>query len=197
MTTTPRRVVTATLATLALAGAVAPGAGAAANPPAAPAAPTFNTVKLPDAGGGTEPRITVAPDGKRYVITNAGDAVVYTSTDGGQTWKQVTKPGGQTSPTIDVDIIAAHNGRLLASELDLAGINFPTSYSDDGGQTWTAALGSTNLVDQDRQWFAFGPDDPSTGKPRAYLLYHNLGSGAIQHNMWVATSTDGGETFGP
>ncbi|MEA2272079.1 MAG: hypothetical protein QOI98_787, partial [Solirubrobacteraceae bacterium] len=42
-----------------------------------------------------------------------------------------------------------------------------------------------------------GPDDPSTGKPRAYLLYHNLGSGAIQHNMWVATSTDGGETFGP
>jgi hypothetical protein len=32
--------------------------------------------------------------------------------------------------------------------------------------------------------------------PRVYLLYHNLGSGFAQHNMWVATSTDGGATFG-
>ena len=35
-----------------------------------------------------------------------------------------------------------------------------------------------------------------TGKPTVYLLYHNLGSGTANHNMYVATSTDGGETFG-
>ena len=88
------------------------------------------------------------------------------------------------------------SGRLLASELDDAGINFPTSFSDDGGKTWTASSGSTQLADQDRQWFAYGPNDPTTHKPRVYLLFHNLASGQAQHNMFVATSTDGGQTFG-
>src|SRR5207302_199328 len=44
--------------------------------------------------------------------------------------------------------------------------------------------------------FAVGPDDPATHKPRVYFLYHNLASGEAQHEMWVATSTDGGASFG-
>ena len=40
-----------------------------------------------------------------------------------------------------------------------------------------------------------GPDDPTTHEPRVYLLYHNLGSGSAQHNMFVVTSRDGGATF--
>ncbi|MEA2458990.1 MAG: repeat-like domain, partial [Thermoleophilaceae bacterium] len=169
--------------------------------------PTFNTVKVQgEAGQGnlpwSEPRIAVGPDGHLWAVTNADDAagtaIVVGSGDGGKTFQQAPSPiAGQTSPTPDVDIVAMPNGRLLASELDDAGINFPTSYSDDNGKTWTASQGATQLADQDRQWFAYGPNDPTTHKPRVYLLYHNLASGQAQHNMFVSTSTDGGENFGP
>jgi len=166
---------------------------------AAPAAPRphYTTVKLADSSGFSEPRVTVAPDGNRYVDTNAKDGteVVYRAPDATH-WARTTTPPNQTSPTTDVDIVSTHTGRLIASELDFAGINFVTSYSDDKGKTWTPSLGHT-FADTDRQWFATGPDDPTTGKPRVYLLFHNLLSGALTHNMFVATSTDGGETFLP
>jgi hypothetical protein len=89
------------------------------------------------------------------------------------------------------------NGRIIASELDYAGVNFPTAFSDDGGKTWTVSQGATQLADQDRQWFAHGPEDPQTHEYPVYLLYHNLASGQAQHNMFVSTSTDSGATFGP
>jgi len=140
----------------------------------------------------------VTPDGTRYIDTNATDGteIVYASTNG-LTWKQVEgTPPGQTLPTTDVDIVATPTGRLVASELDYAGINFITAYSDDKGKTWTQSVGQT-FADTDRQWFAVGPNDATTGKPIVYLLFHNLASGLLTHNMWVSTSTDGGATFGP
>jgi hypothetical protein len=156
------------------------------------------TVKLNGADDKTEPRIAVGPDDRRWVITNGnGNAIVYGSRDGGLTWQRTAGDPQQKSATIDTDIVTMHTGRLLASELDGAGLNFPSSVSDDGGKTWTETRGSTELADQDRQWFAVGPDDKTTGKPTVYLLYHNLGSGFANHNMYVAKSTDGGETFGP
>src|SRR6185436_12416334 len=87
-------------------------------------------------------------------------------------------------------------GRLVASELDFGGINFRNSYSDDGGNTWVASGLLSEMADTDRQWFAVGPVDPTTGKNRVYLLFHNLATGFANHNMWVHTSDDGGETFG-
>ena len=163
--------------------------------------PSFKTVKLKGAGDRTEPRVTVDRADTRWVVTNeegTGNAIVFFSKDAGSTWRRTaSNPADQTDPTIDTDIVAMPTGRILASELDLAGINFPSSVTDDGGKTWKAASGSNKLADQDRQWFAVGPPDPATHKPRVYLLFHNLGSGLAQHNMWVATSTDGGETFGP
>ena len=158
--------------------------------------------KRPGDGGlpWAEPRNAVGPDGWSWVVTNRhaadGAAIVLGSPDGLH-WKVTTGlPAGQTVATPDTDIVAMPSGRLLASELDEAGINFPTSWSDDRGKTWTASTGSTQVADQDRQWFAYGPKDPQTKKPRVYLLYHNLASGQAQHNMFVATSTDGGESFG-
>jgi hypothetical protein len=110
-------------------------------------------------------------------------------------------------PTIDVDIVSmpagsTHPGRLIAVELDFGGINFRTSYSDDGGVNWTVstttgspvvttAPSTTELADQDRPWLATGPNN------RAYLLFHNLASGAANHNMYVATSADEGANFDP
>ena len=181
---------------LALAPALA--AALAAAPGARAQELQLTTVKLDKASDKTEPRIAVGPDDRRWVVTNGPDgAQVYGSRDGGLTFQRTRTDPQQREATIDTDIVAMHTGRLLASELDEAGLNFPSSYSDDGGATWTETTGSTELADQDRQWFAVGPDDPTTHKPTVYLLYHNLGSGEVSHNMYVAKSTDGGETFGP
>jgi hypothetical protein len=165
---------------------------------------SFQSVKVqkrPGDGGlpWAEPRIAIGPDNTSWVITNReqadGQAIVLGSPDGLH-WKATPAlPAGQTSATPDVDILAMPSGRLLGSELDDAGINFPTAVSDDRGKTWTESSGSNKVADQDRQWFAYGPD-PKTGKENVYLLFHNLASGQAQHNMFVATSTDGGKTFG-
>src|SRR3954469_343049 len=168
--------------------------------------PTFHTVKIADKIGAgyprTEPRIAVGPDGKYWAVTNTEDdaatAYVFGSADKGNTFKKAEAPlAGQVQPSPDVDIVVLPTGRIIASELDTAGINFPTSFSDDGGKTWTLSQGATQLADQDRQWFAHGPEDPQTHEYPVYLLYHNLASGQAQHNMFVSTSTDSGETFGP
>ena len=164
--------------------------------------------ELPGSNDDTEPRTTVAPDGTRYVVSNSSSgAAVWRSADG-LTWgpNDGVAIAGQTAGTIDTDIVSTRTGRLIAVELDDGGINFRTSYSDDGGQTWTPVNGpsgqagpftGTGYADQDRPYLAVGPDDPSTHLPRVYALMHNLASGAASHNMWVATSTDNGADFGP
>lgn len=161
-------------------------------------------IKLAGAGGDTEPRAAVTPDGNHYVVTDGGS--VWRSADGVHGWTHVGDLADQTANSIDVDLVATRTGRLIGVELDFGGINFRTSYSDDGGRTWTAVGGpgglpmpftGTGYADQDRPWLAVGPDDPTTHLPRVYVLMHNLLSGAATHNMWVATSTDNGTTFGP
>jgi hypothetical protein len=188
-------------AALAVALACALGAGTAQGANGL----SFQSVRVqkrPGDGGlpWAEPRIAIGPDQTHWVVTNReqadGKAIVLGSRDGLHWTATPGLPAGQTSATPDVDILAMPNGRLLASELDDAGINFPTSVSDDRGKTWKASTGSTQLADQDRQWFAYGPPAPGSTKPRVYFLFHNLASGQAQHNMFVATSTDGGETFG-
>jgi hypothetical protein len=140
----------------------------------------------------------VAPNGHRFVATNdSNSAAVFRSVDEGRTWKRTESDiPGQQSATIDTDIIALPNGRILASELDSAGLNFPSAFSDDEGRTWTASTGSTNLIDQDRQYFASGPVPGPGQQPPVYLAFHNLFSGLVSHNVYVSKSTDGGATFG-
>lgn len=159
--------------------------------------PVFSApIKLERSDGGTEPRLAVGPDGRRWVVTNRSERAVVYGSDDGLTWTRTkTEIAGQRMPTIDVDIVATRTGRLIATELDFAGVDLRVSWSDDGGETWTLSLGAT-LVDQDRQWLAVGPDDPLTGLPRVYLIWHNLATGFASHNMWVQTSIDNGATFG-
>ncbi|MEA2461775.1 MAG: repeat-like domain, partial [Actinomycetota bacterium] len=158
----------------------------------------FKTVKLKGADGGTEPRIATGRWNWRWVATNeagSGEMIIYKSKDG-VTWTRTkVDPAGQEIATIDVDIVRTHTKRSIASELDFEGINFRTSYSDDGGKTWTESQGAT-LGDTDRQWLAAGREDPETHELPVYLMFHNLVSGTGNHNMYVQTSHDGGETFG-
>src|SRR3954452_18342358 len=178
------------------------------------APPTWSSVKVQRISPGvpwTEPRITVGHAGTIGLGTNGGNAsdsagaggegktgaaIVMYSTDGGNTWHKTPADfAGQTQSTPDVDIITLPNGRVIASELDTAGINFPSAVTDDRGKTWQQSTGTNTLADQDRQWLAAGPN-PKTGKERVYLLFHNLASGNANHNMFVAPSDDGGKSFG-
>lgn len=181
-----------------IAGLIAAPAVATTPSGATSATPTFRTVVLAGSTGQSEPRVTVRPDdGRMFLDTNAttNNEVIYASSDGLH-WALTGGQPEQTQATTDVDIVSMHTGRVLATELDDAGINFRTDYTDDNGATWHTSLGNT-FADTDRPWYAVGPDDPTSHLPRVYLLFHNLLSGALQHNMFVATSTDGGATFGP
>src|SRR3954465_13536900 len=101
-----------------------------ASRPAGPgraARPTFTTVRLPTKarGSGTEPRVAVGRDDRRWVITSddeqSGTAAVFSSTDGTTWTRTATDIPGQTAPTIDVDVVVTPGGRVLGSELDTAG----------------------------------------------------------------------------
>jgi hypothetical protein len=195
-------------ARIAVLGSVALGAAttmAVTSPATASAGHlAFKTVRLAGSSGLSEPRVTVTKSGVRYAVTNAGQPnaigigpeTIYRSSDGIHWSRTAGQPTDQSEATTDVDIVSMNTGRILTSELDYGGINFRTQYSDNGGRTWTESVGNT-IADTDRQWYAVGPNDPKTHKPRVYLLFHNLLSGVLQHNMFVATSTDGGSTFGP
>ncbi|HXA43139.1 MAG TPA: sialidase family protein [Candidatus Solibacter sp.] len=162
------------------------------------------SLNLSGSAGGTEPRVAVGPGNHSWLITNDGSGVlVYGSVDGRHWTKTAGRPT-QTAATIDVDIVVTRTGRIIANELDSSGPSIITSYSDDGGATWTpsgstllSAIDGTQIADQDRNWLAVGPDDPATHQPRVYNFFHNLVSGTANHNMYVQTSTDGGASFGP
>ena len=124
------------------------------------AACTFNTVKLAGADGDRAPhrgRPRRRPLGRDQRRRRGRLRVARRR---GRLQRKVPAKWPQESATIDVDIVAmtwADAAAILASELDDGGLNFPTGYSDDGGKTWTESRGSTELADQDRQWFAVGP----------------------------------------
>ncbi len=161
-------------------------------------------LNLAGSAGGTEPRVAVGPGNHSWLIANDGSGVlVYGSVDG-RRWTKTTGRPTQTAATIDVDIVVTRTGRIVANELDASGPSIITSYSDDGGASWTpsgstllSAIDGTQIADQDRNWLAVGPDDPGTHQPRVYNFFHNLVSGTANHNMYVQTSTDGGASFGP
>ena len=154
----------------------------------------FKTVRLPKSNGFSEPRVAVDNKGHFWLESNAsnGSAEVWGSLTG-LSWKPTpAEPAGQTAATTDVDIITTPSGRIIQTELDDAGINFRTSYSDNGGKAWKISQGTT-AADTDRPWLAA---DPAPKSKNVYLLFHNLGSGSASHNMLVSTSSNRGASFG-
>lgn len=198
---TPRPLVLLALTSLCVAPALA---GAATPGPERAVRPAFTQTLLPGSAGGggfVEPRVAVAPDGAYVATTSAtggGEQVVYRSTDGGRTWPLTAGRPTQRSATPDVEVVTTRTGRLVTVELEGAdqALALQTSYSDDAGRTWQAGSSIGSPADTDRPWLAVGPDDRVTGQPRVYLAWHNLASGLALHEILVATSTDGGRSFG-
>lgn len=163
-----------------------------------PARPDFQDTIVPAVGPGGEPRLAVGPDGTVWLAASSADGLtVLSSNDDGLTWVRTPAiPPGQSLPTIDVDVAVTRTGRVLVTELDAQGLRTPVWYSDDRGASWTRSSGP-DVTDQDRQFLAVGPDDPTTGQPRVFFAYHNFASGMAFHNLFVLVSKDGGATFGP
>lgn len=171
--------------------------GAVAGPGPAPLA-FAPAEQLAGAEGGTEPQVAVAPDGARYAITGSnttaskGTVHLYRSPPSGGPF--VPTPGQMTGIRVagpDVDLVASSTGSLVALEEDSAALSLVVNHSTDGGKTWSASTGLTQLADQDRPWLAAGPHNVIT------LLFHNGFSANATHNMYVETSSDGGASFGP
>ncbi len=198
---TPRRTALLVIAVLAAAPALASAAEMKSTPAVAA---SFAQTLLPDAAGRAgfvEPRVTVAPDGAYVATTSAsggGEQIVFRSTDGGRTWPRTAGTPTQRSATPDVEVVTTRTGRLVTVELEGVdqALALQTSYSDDNGKTWQPGTSLGSPADTDRPWLAVGPDDPATKQPRVYLTWHNLASGLAVHEILVATSTDGGATFG-
>jgi hypothetical protein len=154
-------------------------------------------VKLAGAAAGTEPRLAVGAGRQMWAITNdaeTGVPVVFGAKDGTK-W---TRTGGEfpAGGFSDSEIVTTPGGRLIGVAPDGSGVGLVVAYSDNKGRSWTTASGA-DFLDQERPWLAVGPVDPLTHEPRVYLLFHNVVTGPALHNMFVATSLDGGRSFGP
>ncbi|MEA3199887.1 MAG: repeat-like domain [Thermoplasmata archaeon] len=158
--------------------------------------PVFQAVQVNN--GGWEPSMATGPDGRQWVTTQeAGPSsteAIYWS-ESGLNWTRTKANPPTTAPNSDNEILVLPSGRVLASVINGTGIALDIHYTDDNGTTWESSQGQ-ELKDQDRQWLAHGPKNPD-GTYDVYMLWHNLASGAAQHEMFVSTSHDGGATFQP
>src|ERR1051326_211637 len=69
------------------------------------ATPETITVKIAGADGGTEPRIAVAPNGVRWLVSNAGGAERISSSPDGSLGNPTANQPQQSMASIDVDIV--------------------------------------------------------------------------------------------
>jgi len=149
---------------------------------------------------GVEPTFGIGRDGVLYVHAwEAGD--VRRSLDGALTWTDVSpKVQGKRvhqwtqDPYLYVD---ERTGRVFAN--DLVQPCQQTSFSDDGGLTWTTSVGSCDQ--QDHQTIFAGP--PTISEPIGYpnVVYNCAINGGALANFSTVTSCDksldGALTFVP
>lgn len=155
----------------------------------------------------TDPTVTFDGSGNAFLVgepdhfntgtTGAGDLtglgmVVYRSQDGGVTWQEPIQLTSDTSDdkqwvVCDNQPGSPHRGNVYVAWGASSPLRF--ARSTDGGQSWKGrgsdAPGSA-LVS-----FSFSPELTVAPDGTLHILWHNDGSGEIQH----IRSLDGGETF--
>ncbi|MCK9616536.1 MAG: T9SS type A sorting domain-containing protein [Lentimicrobiaceae bacterium] len=154
----------------------------------------------------SENSVFVNPNDKDHVLNSnnstenpVGDlygANDFYTTNGGESWEgEVEGAGGANSgdPTTAISL----TGRMYVGYIH-ANSGQGVSYSNDGGQNWTAKLvanppsGWGNMLDKNHLWI-----DNSTSSPYAGNLYDawtNFG-GTNNNEIEVSRTTDGGDTW--
>ena len=176
------------------------------------AANAFTTRVSPSAQmNATEPSVAVdRSDGTIYIAWQASGTHVARSDNGGRSFVQTPindpfgsdigdvniRVGGPTPcPTAATMTCLPGAHRVYVTSLEKLPLPLQThlAYSDDRGAHWTinkvAAL-NPSLID--RPWLAVYPSKDSAASDKLYIAYHDFTISQI----WVATSTDGGGSFG-
>ncbi len=175
------------------------------------AANTFTTrVSPPAQTNATEPSLAVdRSDGTIYVAWQASGTHVARSDNGGRSFVQTPindpfgndvgdvhlRVGGPTpcaTPTASC-LPGAHRVYVTSLERLPLALQTRLAYSDDRGAHWTindVAAVNPSLID--RPWLAVYPSKVSATQDKLYIAYHDF----TVSQIWVATSTDGGATFG-
>src|SRR5438309_875645 len=158
----------------------------------------------------TEPSVTVdRSDGTIYIAWQASGTHVARSDNGGRSFVQTPindpfgsdigdvniRVGGPTPCPAATTTCLPGTHRVYVTSLEKLPLPLQThlAYSDDRGANWTindVAAVNPSLID--RPWLAVYPSKVSAEQDKLYIAYHDFTISQI----WVATSTDGGATFG-
>jgi hypothetical protein len=142
-------------------------------------------------------------------IANGGASNISwaTSTDGGSTWHHGYLPGttvyasppgtlsAVSDPSVSYD--AAHHTWIIASLPLPAGSTGPgviASRSTDGGLTWSLPIIVNNQAGTDKSWIVCDNTAASPFYGHCYVEWDNNSQGNV---IYMSTSTDGGQTWGP
>ena len=208
---TSRRLASAVagIATVAATVLVAPGAGASTSSLSFTSSQVGNgregdTAQAGEKDGGGEPSMLAGPEGNLYVSYPCSSGMCFVrSFDDGRSWQ----PGGLADDQSGDTALAAdasgalYQANLNGFTLDQDMLQASVFKSTDEGATWPQSgagpVLDSNATNQpllvDRQWIdAYIPDGKTTDDAQVYLTYHDFGPSQV----WVATSTDGGKTFG-
>lgn len=206
------------VALVTLGGCLGENPGPMPTPDSSFSRPPFGTpvaLKTQNGEAGSEPSLTITPDGTIFVCSPRGSARgtnVWRSTDHGETFESlgtVVQPvlGPQRSTTGDVGggdchMSADRGGTIYLA--DLWGGSVSLSWSKDKGTTWEGVPFTVRSGTADRPWVLGG--DPGEvfvtttdihGSMLELLTESNLGlhDAPASGGIWVARSTDGGRTF--
>jgi hypothetical protein len=154
----------------------------------------------------TEPYVAIdRSDGTVWVAWQASGSHVARSDDGGRSFVQVRDQedvgdvdiavGGPTPCTVPTTgCVPGHRVYLSSLEEIPLALQTHVAYSDDRGATWTVnEAAAVNPSAIDRPWLAVDPSKVSANQDKVYVAYHDFTISQI----WVAASSDGGQSFGP
>ena len=167
---------------------------------------TWTSFDMPGIGSSCcDPGVAYAADGTAYFINlDTSPAVVHVmkSTDNGATWTNVGNPVVEDRPNIAIDTspTSPHFGRIYLTWSNfglVVGTNDILLYfSDNGGVTWSSAVNVSHTGFHGSAYAqSSAPTVASDGTVYVGYQTYPAGTNDSTQNM-IATSTDGGATFG-
>lgn len=153
-------------------------------------------------GVSSAPDVKIAPNGDTYVIwldtssgTDSPDVYFASSADGGKTFSKPADVSNTPGKSLTPAIALAQSGAIHVTWCDTSsGDASPDVYysgSTDGGKTWSKAIDVSNSPG-----VSADSDIAVDAKGRIYITWSDTTEGDKSPDIMVATSSDGGKTFG-